>query len=113
MVKMLAPELAMFKIRINCVCPGGTQTNIRQTNNPHDLENIRIRIEYRFIIFLSHLIYLSFYLTICIYPDGTIPLTGKTLLDPTVVAQAILYFSQATYVTGSELYVDGGQSTLA
>ncbi len=47
-----------------------------------------------------------------IYPDGMIPLTGKTMGDPREVAQAILYLSQASYVTGSELYVDGGQSTV-
>ena len=28
MVKMLAPELAEFKIRINCVCPGAIETSI-------------------------------------------------------------------------------------
>eukprot|EP00026_Physarum_polycephalum_P015770 Phypoly_transcript_16538.p1 GENE.Phypoly_transcript_16538~~Phypoly_transcript_16538.p1 ORF type:complete len:263 (+),score=33.12 Phypoly_transcript_16538:70-858(+) len=92
MTKILAPELAKFKIRINVVCPGAIETNIDSATERRNLEDIRIPIE---------------------YPEGTIPLTGKTPGKSEDVAQTCLFFARddlSGHITGTEIYIDGGES---
>eukprot|EP01113_Clastostelium_recurvatum_P045887 TRINITY_DN7955_c0_g2_i1.p1 TRINITY_DN7955_c0_g2~~TRINITY_DN7955_c0_g2_i1.p1 ORF type:complete len:276 (+),score=42.42 TRINITY_DN7955_c0_g2_i1:34-828(+) len=91
LVKMLAPELAQDHIRINCVCPGAIDTDIGENTEHRNLDDIRLPIE---------------------YPQGYIPLTGKKPGESRDVAEAILYLANATHVTGTELYVDGGESLI-
>jgi len=71
MTKMLAPELAKFKIRINVVCPGAIESNISAATEKRNLDDIRIPIE---------------------YPEGYIPLTGKVPGKADDVAQTCLFF---------------------
>jgi len=95
MVKMLAPELAEFKIRINCVCPGAIETNIGENTEKKHLDHIRIRAQ---------------------YPDGTIPLTHKEPAKAEEVAKTCLFLANddmSGHVTGSEMYLDGGESLVA
>lgn len=49
------------------------------------------------------------------YPEGQIPLTGKESGIAAQVADAIswLVSDQASHVTGTEVFVDGGQSLIA
>ena len=88
--KMAAVELAQWKIRVNVVCPGGTITSIGDNTEYRDLEKIHIPRN---------------------YPKGMIPL-GNRAADPEEVAASILFLAtdDASYITGTELYVDGALS---
>lgn len=95
MTKMLAPELAEHKIRINAVCPGAIDTNIAGSSEKRNLEHIRIRAE---------------------YPDGLIPLTHKVPGKSEDVAKMCLFLADddmSGHVTGTEMYIDGGESLIA
>lgn len=88
--KMAAVELAQWNIRINVVCPGATKTNIRENTFPRDIDKIRIPRE---------------------FPQGMIPLQQRPASSEEV-ANAILFLAseEASYVTGTEIYVDGALS---
>ena len=88
--KMAAMELAQWNIRVNVVCPGATKTSIGENTFPRNIDKIRIPRE---------------------YPSGMIPLEQRAA-DSKEVATAILYLAsdEASYVTGTEMYVDGALS---
>jgi len=95
MAKVLAPELAEFKIRINTVCPGAIDTDIGDNTEKRHVEHIRIRAQ---------------------YPDGTIPLTHKEPGSSDDVAKMCLFLADdkmSGHVTGTEMYIDGGESLVA
>ncbi|RYD39059.1 MAG: SDR family oxidoreductase [Verrucomicrobiaceae bacterium] len=91
--KMLAPELACFGIRINVICPGAIDTKIDENTDRRDLEHIRLPIE---------------------FPEGQIPLTGKTPGTSEQVAKLVAFLAsdESSHITGTEIYIDGGQSLL-
>ena len=88
--KMAAVELAQWDIRINVVCPGATKTSIRENTFPRDIDKIRIPRE---------------------FPQGMIPLQQRAA-SAEEVANAILFLAsdEASYITGTEMYVDGALS---
>lgn len=88
--KMAAVELARWNIRVNVVCPGATHTSIGENTFPRNIDRIRIRRD---------------------FPDGMIPL-GNRGADAAEVAAVILHLAsdEASYVTGTEVYVDGALS---
>lgn len=88
--KMAALELAQFNIRVNVVCPGATQTNIRENTYLRNLEKIQIPRE---------------------YPQGMIPLQNRPA-HADEIGSVILYLAsdESSYVTGTEIYVDGALS---
>ena len=88
--KMAAVELAQWNIRVNVVCPGATRTNIRENTFPRNLEKIHVPRE---------------------YPRGAIPL-GNRAASSAEVAEVILFLlsEAASYITGTEVYVDGALS---
>lgn len=88
--KMAAVELAQWDIRINVVCPGSTQTSIGENTFPRDLDKIRISRE---------------------FPQGMIPLQQRAARAEEV-ANAIVFLAsdEASYITGTEMYVDGALS---
>jgi NAD(P)-dependent dehydrogenase (short-subunit alcohol dehydrogenase family) len=88
--KMAAVELARWNIRVNVVCPGFTHTSIGENTFPRNIDRIRIPRD---------------------YPDGMIPL-GNRGADAAEVAATIVHLAsdEASYVTGTEVYVDGGLS---
>ena len=88
--KMAAVELARWNIRVNVVCPGATKTSIGENTFPRNIDKIRIQRE---------------------YPEGMIPL-GNRSADAEEVAATILHLAsdEASYVTGTEIYVDGALS---
>jgi NAD(P)-dependent dehydrogenase (short-subunit alcohol dehydrogenase family) len=88
--KMAALELAQWNIRVNVVCPGATKTNIRENTFPRNIDQIRIPRQ---------------------YPKGMIPL-GQRSAEAAEVASAILFLAsdEASYITGTEIYVDGALS---
>lgn len=89
--KMVAPELACFGIRINVICPGAIDTEIDENTDRHGLEHIRLPIE---------------------FPEGQIPLTGKTPGTSEQVAKLVAFLASedSSHITGTEIYIDGGQS---
>ena len=88
--KMAAVELAQWDIRINVVCPGAAQTNIRENTFPRDIEKIAIPRD---------------------FPQGMIPLQQRSASSEEV-ANAVLFLAsdEASYITGTEMYVDGALS---
>ena len=91
--KMLALELAKSKIRVNILCPGGIKSNIHQKTERDNLEAIEIPVN---------------------YPEGEIPLTAGEMGDPIDVAAmaAFLLSDLASHITGTPVWIDGGQSLL-
>ncbi len=91
MVKMLAPELGLAGIRINAICPGAIESEISDNTERRDLEAVRLPVE---------------------FPEGDIPLTGRRKGKAEDVADLVLFLAsdRARHITGTEVYVDGGQS---
>ncbi|BDC51732.1 3-ketoacyl-ACP reductase [Bryobacterales bacterium F-183] len=89
--KMLALELAPRRIRVNVVCPGAIQTNIAQNMSVRNTEGIKHPR---------------------VYPAGEVPLTGGGPGTAESVAEAIYFLASpaASHITGTEMYVDGGES---
>lgn len=95
MVKILALEFAQYQIRINAICPGAIETGNEEHSEQRELENIRLRAE---------------------FPDGVVPLTkdhGKADVKQVASVVRFLASDDASHITGSELYIDGGESLLS
>lgn len=93
MTKMLALELAKYRIRINVICPGAIGTNIDSNTERRDLEREAIPVE---------------------FPEGQIPLTGDNPGTSGQVAHLVWFLASdaSNHITGTEIYIDGGQSLL-
>jgi NAD(P)-dependent dehydrogenase (short-subunit alcohol dehydrogenase family) len=91
--KMLALELARWKIRVNVVCPGAFSTGIHEKTKKQDLESIDVPVE---------------------FPAGRIPLTGNNMPDPVEIAQLVVFLMSdwASHVTGTPIWIDGAESLL-
>lgn len=93
MVKQLALELARHHIRINAVCPGEIETSIDANTNLRHEEETAIPV---------------------VWPDGQVPITGGRPGRSEDVASVIgfLVSDEARHMTGSPVWVDGGQGLL-
>lgn len=91
--KVAALELAPFKIRVNMICPGATESNID--------EHMEVRCEESLIRWIE-------------YPRGFTPLTGNAYAKAEQVANTVLFLADvnASHVTGTVLLVDGGSSLI-
>lgn len=91
--KMLALELAPSKIRVNIICPGAIESEIHDKTEREHLERIETPVE---------------------FPEGNIPLTGGKMGTPQQVADltAFLLSDLASHITGTPVWIDGGQSLL-
>ena len=91
--KMAALELAQYKIRVNVICPGATQTDI-ESHTCHSGEE-------KLTQWVNH-------------PNGIIPLTGNVWGKAEQVADAVIFLAGdgASHITGTVLYVDGGSSLI-
>ncbi len=92
--KSTAVELARHGVRVNVICPGSVETEIDDNTERRDLDGLRPPVE---------------------YPEGQIPLTGKQPASPEQVAELICFLGSdaASHITGTEVWIDGGQSLLA
>jgi NAD(P)-dependent dehydrogenase (short-subunit alcohol dehydrogenase family) len=93
MTKMLALEFAKERIRVNAVCPGAIDTDIHDKTVRKNLDKAQEPVE---------------------FPEGNIPLTDGEQGDPDQVASVIAFLASddSDHVTGTVMYVDGGQSLL-
>ena len=93
MTKMLALELAKDRIRVNVICPGAIETQIEENTSQEDLDEAREPVE---------------------YPAGKIPLTDGEPGSSAQVAQLVLFLASdaSSHITGTEMWIDGGQSLL-
>jgi NAD(P)-dependent dehydrogenase (short-subunit alcohol dehydrogenase family) len=91
--KMLALELAKHRIRVNVVCPGAIDTEIDDNTQKRDVEREKEPVE---------------------FPAGQIPLTDGKPGTSDQVADLMLFLASdaARHVTGTEVWIDGGQSLL-
>jgi NAD(P)-dependent dehydrogenase (short-subunit alcohol dehydrogenase family) len=91
--KMVALELAPHQVRVNCICPGWIQTEIRDNTYLRNLEQIRYPVE---------------------FPEGKVPLTRGKPGTIEQVGQLILFLASdaSSHITGTEMWVDGAQSLL-
>ena len=91
--KMVALELAEFRVRVNVICPGAIATSIDQNTQQRNLEGVGEQVE---------------------YPEGQVPLTDGKLGTAEQVAQLVLFLASdaANHITGTEIWIDGGQSLL-
>ena len=91
--KMAALELAKHKIRVNVICPGWIKTEIDENTERRNVEEAREPVE---------------------YPEGSIPLTDGCPGKPEQVAELVLFLASdaAGHITGTEIWIDGGESLL-
>lgn len=91
--KMVALELAKDKVRVNVICPGAIETNIEESTEQRDLEQVREPAE---------------------YPEGTIPLTRGKPGTAEQVAQLVLFLASdaSSHISGTEVWIDGAGSLL-
>jgi NAD(P)-dependent dehydrogenase (short-subunit alcohol dehydrogenase family) len=93
MAKQLALELGKYRIRVNAVCPGAIDTNIVASSEIRNREAAEVPV---------------------IWPQGSIPLTDGEPGRATDVAKVIRFLlsTDASHITGSPVFVDGGQGLL-
>lgn len=88
--RMIAVELGPRGVRVNSVCPGAIDTEIEDNTEHRDTDTLGVVAE---------------------YPNGEIPLTGEEPGTSAQVADAVAFLvsDAASHVTGTEIFVDGGQ----
>lgn len=93
LAKMLALELAEYGIRVNVICPGAIETEIRENTTFEAMEHVG---------WPAH------------YPEGDIPLTAGKAGSAMDVARLVYFLAstEASHITGSEVWIDGAQSLL-
>jgi NAD(P)-dependent dehydrogenase (short-subunit alcohol dehydrogenase family) len=91
MVKMLAVELGQRGVRVNAVCPGAIETEIDDNTERRNLDEVKLDVE---------------------YPEGSIPLTRGKPGKAEQVADLVVFLAsdRSSHITGTEIFVDGGQS---
>jgi len=91
--RMIALELAGDHIRVNTVCPGAIQTNIDDSTERRDTDNLHLPVE---------------------FPEGDVPLNDGKPGMARNVAEVICFLASdaSSHVSGTEIYVDGAQSLL-
>ncbi|MCW5722116.1 MAG: SDR family oxidoreductase [Devosia sp.] len=93
LAQQLALELAPRRIRVNAICPGAIESEIDDNTERRGMEKTEIKVE---------------------FPDGDIPLTAGEKGKAGDVADAIVFLvsDAARHITGSPLWIDGGQGLL-
>ncbi|MBD3882047.1 SDR family oxidoreductase [Phormidium tenue FACHB-886] len=91
--KMVALELAEHRIRVNVICPGAIDTNIDDSTQQRNLDQVKEPVE---------------------FPEGRIPLTDGRSGRAEQVAQLVLFLTSdaSSHITGTEVWIDGAESLL-
>jgi NAD(P)-dependent dehydrogenase (short-subunit alcohol dehydrogenase family) len=93
LAQQLALELGPRKIRVNAVCPGAIESEISDNTEQRGREKTEIPVE---------------------FPEGDIPITGGAPGKAEDVAEAVLFLVSdgARHITGTPVWIDGGQGLL-
>lgn len=88
-----ALELARWRVRVNAICPGAIDTEIGDNTQARDLEKADVPAD---------------------DPDGEIPLTSGRPGTSEEVAELVLFLAsdRSRHITGTPVWIDGGQSLL-
>ncbi len=91
--KMVALELAKYRIRVNVICPGAIETDINESTKQRHLEQIKEPVD---------------------FPQGRIPLTDGKPGTADQVAQLVLFLASdaSNHISGTEVWIDGAESLL-
>jgi NAD(P)-dependent dehydrogenase (short-subunit alcohol dehydrogenase family) len=90
--KVTALELARDKIRVNVICPGAITTDIGDNTERRDVDRVKIPVE---------------------FPQGNHPLAGGPgKAEQVAKLIAFLLSDDADHITGTEVWIDGGESLL-
>ena len=91
--KMTALELAKDRIRVNVICPGAINTEIEESTERRNLENLHLPVK---------------------FPEGDVPLTGGHPGTAEQVAQLVWFLASdaSSHITGTEIFIEGAQSLL-
>jgi NAD(P)-dependent dehydrogenase (short-subunit alcohol dehydrogenase family) len=92
MAKMLALELAEHKVRVNVICPGAIETSIGENTEQRGTDSIGVPAN---------------------FPEGWHPLRGEPGASEDV-AELVLFLASdaARHITGTEIWIDGGESLI-
>lgn len=90
--KMMALELAPHRVRVNAICPGAIETEIAENTEHRDIDGLGVPVE---------------------FPQGWHPLRGEPG-TARQVAQLVLFLASdaASHITGTEIWIDGGESLI-
>lgn len=93
LVQQLALELGDRKIRINAICPGAIESEIAENTEQRGTEKTEVPVE---------------------FPEGDIPLTGGEKGKAQDIADAVMFLvsDASRHITGTPIWIDGGQSLL-
>ncbi len=93
MAQQLALELGQHNIRVNAVCPGAIETSIDDNTHIRDADETKVPVE---------------------WPEGDIPITGGKAGMAEDVADLIVFLAsdKSRHITGSPVWIDGGQGLL-
>ena len=93
MAQQLALELGPRKIRVNAICPGAIESEISDNTEKRGTEKTRIPVE---------------------FPRGDIPINDGKPGKARDVAEAVLFLvsDASRHITGTPIWLDGGQSLL-
>ncbi len=93
MGKMLALELAKYKIRVNVICPGAIESEIDDNTEKRNVEQEKEPVE---------------------FPEGMIPLTDGAPGKAADVGELVLFLASdaAKHISGTEIWIDGAESLL-
>ncbi|WP_117193206.1 SDR family oxidoreductase [Rhizobium terrae] len=92
-VQQLALELGRHGIRVNAVCPGAIDTSINDNTTVRGKRETAVPVK---------------------FPEGDIPITGGKAGTSEDVADVILFLAsdRSRHITGTPIFVDGGQGLL-
>jgi len=91
--KMVALELAKYKVRVNVICPGAIETQIEDNTEKRNLEDAGWPAE---------------------YPKGVLPPTHGKPGKAEDVANLVLFLAsdESRLISGTEIWIDGTESLL-
>ena len=91
--KMVALELARYKIRVNVICPGSIETRIGENTEHRNTDKVKYRVEFK---------------------DSKSPLTDGKPGSSEQVADLVMFLASdaSSHISGTEMWIDGAQSLL-
>lgn len=90
--KMVALEVAPFKVRVNVICPGAIDTSIDDNTDRRDMDEVRTPVE---------------------FPDTDKPLRRAPGTSEQVARLVLFLSSDASdHITGTEMWIDGAESLI-